>query len=230
MFRQMLVRISTVVRQEGLTVAFAKIVSVSRRSIRRRDANDHFDARFNTDTATEVPLWHLNIESKNAKHGSQYQTTDPSVFFDVVKKIPHDIRGLTFIDLGCGKGRTLILAAREGFNCVIGVEFSPELTAIARSNIRQLNVVADVIELDAAQFEFPDDHLLVYMYNPFDRVVMRSVVDNLLQWHKRHSKNAFVAYVNPTCQSIFESCQDFRPVSADRSVRIWQLGPKHTTL
>ncbi len=37
-----------------------------------------------------------------------------------------------FLDLGCGKGRALIVAAEFPFRAITGVELSPALAAIAR--------------------------------------------------------------------------------------------------
>jgi predicted RNA methylase len=45
-----------------------------------------------------------------------------------------------FIDLGSGKGRTLLLAAEYPFERVIGVEYCPQLNEVARSNIPKLRL------------------------------------------------------------------------------------------
>src|SRR4029450_218589 len=41
----------------------------------------------------------------------------------------------TFVDFGCGKGRVVHQAARRPFRRVIGVEISPHLAEIARTNL-----------------------------------------------------------------------------------------------
>ena len=44
----------------------------------------------------------------------------------------HDV----FIDIGAGKGRVLIMAARYPFKRVIGLEYAQDLTLLARQNIQ----------------------------------------------------------------------------------------------
>ena len=44
---------------------------------------------------------------------------------------PHGIQDYTFLDIGSGKGRVLMLASDAPFRHIVGVELSPALTAIA---------------------------------------------------------------------------------------------------
>lgn len=222
MVRQIVDRVSTVVREEGAVVALAKIARGAVRLL-HRNATDEFDTAFKIDTWREVPLWRLHVASENASYGSKYQTTDPDVFLDAIRRVPADLRDFTFIDLGCGKGRTLILAAKQGFLKVIGVEFSPELAAIARQNVSQVGVSAEIIEDDAARFRFADSNLLIYMYNPFGKSVMHSVIANLLDWRGRHSSQAFLVYINPVCHGEFESFERLEPVVRTADLGIWKL-------
>jgi predicted RNA methylase len=41
----------------------------------------------------------------------------------------------TFVDIGSGKGRALIIAAEYAFKRIIGVEYSPSLATICRRNL-----------------------------------------------------------------------------------------------
>ena len=43
----------------------------------------------------------------------------------------------TFVDLGSGKGRTLLMASDYPFRRIIGVELLPSLHQIAQENLRQ---------------------------------------------------------------------------------------------
>ena len=78
-----------------------------------------------------------------------------------------------FLDLGSGKGRTLLEAARYGFKRVIGVEYSAQLNAIALQNIERYrskvpaDVVLESLCLDAAEYVFRNDETLIYLFNPF---------------------------------------------------------------
>src|SRR5579859_6725039 len=109
MVGQIVDRFVVVVRDEGIRSALSKMAVVMRRLLNRQSTDD-FDTRLHVETSKEVSLWRLRISSKNAKFGYQYQTTAPSVFCDVIANILIHPQNFTFIDLGSGKGRTLILA------------------------------------------------------------------------------------------------------------------------
>ena len=64
-------------------------------------------------------------------------------------------RSASFVDLGCGKSRPLIVAAAMGFKTVIGVEFVRELVEVAREDLRKTRSNARVVCADAAWYELP---------------------------------------------------------------------------
>jgi 16S rRNA G966 N2-methylase RsmD len=188
-----------------------------------RKTKDIFDAELNIDTAAEVPIWRLKISSANAKFAGRYQTVSPDLFFQTLALVPADLQGVTFVDLGCGTGRTLILAARRGFQRIVGVEFSQELANIARRNMLKVGITAEILEMDACQYKFPEGNLLIYMYNPFGGGVMQSVIGNLLEGRHYNSDKAFVVYLNPVQSSLFESKSEFELVGKADQARVWKL-------
>lgn len=222
MVRQIVDRVSAVVRQEGISAALTKIVGVAGRAFKNQTRDD-FDVEHQTDTWGEVPLWRLEIPSANARHGSKYSTTHPSIFFEALAMVPMELDKVTFVDLGCGKGRALILAAQRNFTKIVGVEFSPELAAIARRNVADLGIRADIIEMDVAEFRFPEGNLLVYMYNPFDKTVMHSVITNLAEWRAGNSGKGFLIYINPVCYQAIEAAGGLERVADSGDVRIWKV-------
>jgi SAM-dependent methyltransferase len=222
MLTQAFQRFCAVVRDEGMGGAIARVAKIFRPGPQRIGADD-FDEIYKTETSIIVPLWRLRIPSPNAKFGIRYQTMAPSEFLSVLRKVQEDSRNLVFIDLGCGKGRTLILAAKQGFKRVIGVEFSPELAAIARENVRRAGAAAEVVEMDASHFNLPDDNLLIYMYNPFGDQVVDSVVGNLQRWTTQSNKRAFVIYADPACRMRFDSAAAFEILVDQDGLCVWRL-------
>ena len=102
-----------------------------------------------------------------------------------------DPASTTFVDLGAGMGRVVMLAARRPFKSVIGVEISPALVEIARENLAAahdpLRVAPDVkiVRADAARYAFPRGDLVVFMYNPFRAPIMSDVLANLRTAERR---------------------------------------------
>jgi cyclopropane fatty-acyl-phospholipid synthase-like methyltransferase len=90
-----------------------------------------FDLRYGTDTIRCTEMNTLAFQSENKKLATLYQASEPQPLRSIMRKLdlPKDS---SFVDLGSGKGRVLLIAAQFGFQRVIGVEFSRELCEIAR--------------------------------------------------------------------------------------------------
>ena len=67
-----------------------------------------------------------------------------------------DVRGKTVLDLGCGKGESLIPLAERGGN-VIGIDISPELVRLAEARIRSSGVKAELAVGSAYETGLPDE-------------------------------------------------------------------------
>lgn len=143
-----------------------------------------FDLIHNVDTRCKVPLSDLQVVGKNKSSGHIYFPTLPKSMTAVFAHLGDIDPTTTFIDIGCGKGLTLLMAARHSFKKIIGVEFATELHRIAWQNIRRYrgrkrcsNI--EVLCMDAADFQFPPGPLVIYFFNPFAKPVMEKVLSNL---------------------------------------------------
>lgn len=181
--------------------------------------------RFGTDTTGVIELADLDIPSKN-RHYGHYGPTRRRQFLKMLRVLRiDDYQTWTFIDLGSGKGRVLLLAAAFPFQRIIGVEFSDELNATARDNIsnyrgnlRCRNI--DTVCADAAEWQFPDGKMVVYLYNPFDMQIMARVLDNLESSLRAHPRDAYLVYVTPVWRDIFDRSPLLRIA---RSTAIWVI-------
>lgn len=106
----------------------------AQRRFERREAD--FDRRFGIDTTGTIDLNSLQIQSDNWFYGRHYSPTPSDAVPRIIGDLPIRHEDFVFVDLGSGKGRVLLLASEFPFKKVIGVEFSPELHAIAEQNIR----------------------------------------------------------------------------------------------
>lgn len=185
-------RFSYIVGRDGIIVATRKVLAAAQRG---RSLPDAFDEKFGVDTSATVPLWKLRINSRHAKSGSNYQTISAENIERLLLMLPSR---LPLIDLGCGKGRVLIIADRLGFRPVTGVEFSPELVAIARRNLQICRIPGEVLCQDAADVDFLDD-CVIFMYNPFDSKVMTRVAKKI----RESAAHIYVVYVNAKCEHLF---------------------------
>jgi SAM-dependent methyltransferase len=110
------------------------------------------------------------------------------------------LRDFTFIDLGCGKGRVLLMASDYPFQKIVGVEFMPELHRAAEKNIagysseRQVCRQIETLCLDARDFQFPAKPLVVYLFNPFSEATFAQVLENLRHSVEQTLRPIYIAY------------------------------------
>jgi SAM-dependent methyltransferase len=135
----------------------------------------------------------------------------------------------TFIDLGCGKGAALLFALERGFDSVIGVEFDPKLVYIAKKNLekfisaKQLGRGFRVIQIDAANFDFPVSRSVVYLYNPFGVGTLRAVLRRLESSLVASPREVMVAYLNPVHRTELDNCSSLSPLpSSSQKWAIYQ--------
>jgi SAM-dependent methyltransferase len=107
----------------------------------------------------------------------------------------------TFIDMGSGKGRMLFLAAEHSFRKVEGVEFVVGLHEQALDNIRRNNhrkqkcVDIESINANAAEFEFPNEKLVICVFNPFGPEVLSRMLTNLERSLERHPRHVILLVI-----------------------------------
>lgn len=115
-----------------------------------------------------------------------------------------------FIDIGCGKGRALCVAAHQGFKKVTGIDFSKALCDSAKENLNHCKQMIPalqyhVINNDAFYFEIPDDADCIFLFNPFDEIIMSGVVENIMTSLKKKPRQISIIYVNPLYKDLFHS-------------------------
>jgi len=175
----------------------------------KTEADMAFDATTGTETGGIQEIFEMNIVGDNARHGVSHIASDPDRFAEMIERLDVDLGDYTFVDLGSGKGRAIMLAAAYSFRRLIGVEFAAELHQAAKGNIARLaskTAIIDRIELvheDAAAYEFPAEPLIVYMFNPFSSVIVGRVAKNLLTSWKASPRPIQVLYAYPLHVSEF---------------------------
>ena len=142
-------------------------------------ARSSFDTLHDVDTDGEIPVARLGMPADIAARAERYMPTDERVLEAAVAFAGIDPRRFSFVDLGCGKGRALILAAQLGFQRLIGVEIVPGLTDIARANLARLGVAAELHTGDAARFVFPPGPAVLFLFNPFKAATIGGVIEAL---------------------------------------------------
>ncbi|MDQ6436949.1 class I SAM-dependent methyltransferase [Mesorhizobium sp. LHD-90] len=187
------------VRRHGLSASTAFVGRNIRHLMADRLARK-WDRDHNVDTAGSIQLAGLQVVGPHRDQGNECLCTSPKTFDFIMRSLPADLSDCTFIDIGAGKSRTLLLASRYPFAKVVGVEFAHELVEIAKRNVETFRDPAqkcrniEVVEADAAAYEFPKTPLVVYFYNPFSKQVFDIVIQNLVASLRETDRDCHVVY------------------------------------
>lgn len=131
-----------------------------------------------------------------------YQGVPPRVFLELIRKVPDRLKRGAFVDLGCGKGRALVLAAESGFRCLMGVDLDAQLVRVCRRNLKKIRPrcgwpSVEVEVGDATLYPLPAGRCVVFLYNPFRGETFRLAARRLLDQDALEGNEVCVVYVNP---------------------------------
>ena len=112
------------------------------------------------------------------------------------------------LDIGCGKGRAICVAAAMGCKKVSGIDFSKELCMDALNNLTIVQqkhpaLNAKIINSDAFTYIIPFDVDCIFLFNPFDDYLMMGVVKNIEKSLKLNPRPIKIIYANPLYKSHF---------------------------
>jgi hypothetical protein len=200
-----------------------------------------FDQIHGVDTSGLVPANHLLTGHPNDEHVTAYYGVAPSILRALIAHWretlpPHPIHRYTFIDIGAGKGRGLLVASELHFRKVIGIELNPALAAIARSNVAhwtrthsadstapRLSPI-EVLEQDALDFDLPDTPTLLFLFHPFEAPVLTELLRRIqAQLEARvaarasatHQPALDLIYVNAECANVLDRNPAFTQLFLD---------------
>lgn len=177
---------------------------------RRRYGDMEYDWENRVNTTSATVGWRARLLGL---FHSPYQPTEPTLFHEMMASLPIDFNEFIFVDLGSGKGRTLLMASEYPFQKIVGVELIEELHRAAEENIRvyrgqgQKCGKIEALWGDAAEYLFPDAPLVLYLFNPLPESALRQVMKNLDQSLAESPRSVWIAYHNPAMDSVLSVSQ-----------------------
>lgn len=184
-----------------------------------------FDLEFGVRTSGLVAGRHLTAGHRNDRHATAYYAVAPSIFQSMLVRWRRcrpvaPIDGYTFIDLGAGMGRAVLLAAQYRFRAVIGVELHPTLARIARRNLKvwraadRAHAPMRIVHGDAEAFELPTGHCVVFLFNPFGAPVLRRLLKNWSHSLRGREGEVDILYMNNEQEQVLECQRGFERLFA----------------
>jgi SAM-dependent methyltransferase len=168
-----------------------------------------FDRKHNVHTGYFVRVYDLD-SLEQCPFGNNYQPTPPLQLGEILAGLRVNLSDFVFVDLGCGMGRALFIAAEFPFSKVVGVEYSAELSGFASKNVQTLRRDSckcqniEVVTIDASRYVLPDQATVLYFFNPFQKEILRCVMDNVERSLAEHPRPILIVYLFPEHASILE--------------------------
>ena len=152
-----------------------------------------------------LPPGDASIDGRARRDANRYVPSTYALLDAVSARLSRELdRAATgFVDVGSGKGKASIGAARAGWGSVRGVELSAVLHDVALANVRRLGLEGRVTceRGDAAELVLAPHERVAYLFNPFTGATLERCLDRIVAAGRRVER--FVVYVNPTEHAAF---------------------------
>ena len=170
-----------------------------------------FDRTHGTDTGGLIPPDQLQTPHPSSQHTTAYYAMSPSRFSAAIdlwrrSEPAYPIEQTTFLDLGCGKGRAVLLASELPFAQVVGVELHPRLARIAQANAmlwlrsRPKACPIHILHADAIDVGLPPGPTLLYLFHPFAEPVTLRLIRHM---RAQQPASLDIIYFNPEAADLW---------------------------
>jgi hypothetical protein len=179
-----------------------------------------FDIQNHVETSGLVHGRDLTTGHAHDRHSTAYYGIAPSVLIELCARW----RGMTrlappedysFIDVGAGMGRAMLLVAQMPFREVIGVELHPDLAAVAQRNIDtwqstgRARCPMRIVCQDVTEFHFPANPCVAYLFNPFREQVLRALMRHIAHEFAGRNGQLDLIYANDELADEFKASTGF---------------------
>jgi SAM-dependent methyltransferase len=195
-------KISLIVHSCASIGAAETFKALVRYAFRSKIADNNYDKRNLTDTATRIENEQLAMPNAEAQsHATCYRTSSERFIGYLIEQLRINYQEYDFVDIGCGKGRVLLVASNFPFRSICGIELSQLAFQIAEKNIRTYRSIdrkcfnIHIRNLDARDFEPDVANTVYYFFEPFDTDVLKAVVTKLASKLRGRGKTIYVVCV-----------------------------------
>lgn len=185
------------------------------------DRKHPFDRQFGTDTSGFMSIEEINARASEDLQINPYAGSQPSIVRRALAGLP-DVAGYTFVDLGCGKGRPLVVASEFPFADIVGVDISPDLVKVARENASIIRrsfperTPIRLVEGNAFNFMPESERIVFFLYNSFPREGVQELVRGIERRVAAGGTQLFVVSYNPVWASVLDQSRSLVRYSAER--------------
>ena len=125
--------------------------------------------------------------SDSIKHAKNASVSPLLRLNKLLKFLNIKFKDYNFLDLGSGQGISLhFVMDNYHFKNYYGLEFDEYLIDISKKNLFPLKKKFKIIHNDAGKFFLEDSRYVIYLYNPFDKIILKQFLENNLNLLKKN--------------------------------------------
>jgi predicted RNA methylase len=202
---------------------------IAKNTLVRWSRNKWFDWQYRVSTCGRAPT----IDAITGASGVIYLPTHAEILrlmLELPGKHGFDYARYTFIDIGSGMGRVLVMASEYPYQRILGVEYCPERHLISQRNIRKFRssrqkcYYIESMLCEASVFKFPITPIVLYMFNPFGREVMSKVVENLKMSLSEHRRSLLIIYHGAMQAEVVETINGISQIEKTPFYNFYSVG------
>ena len=216
---QLSARLRRSLQNRGLFGSLRHYAERAFRILRPHRLNPHpFDLEHGVHTTAHIIGSQLATGHAHDIYNTVYLPSHPSMVSSCIDvwrshctEVDPPLEAYTFVDLGSGMGRAVMVASTYPFRRVIGVEMNPGLSEQARRNLAiwqakpRACANLSIANCEATEFNWPQGPIAVYMFNPFEAPVVEALLRSLEDALAKGSGPIDVLYVYPAFVASFDA-------------------------
>ncbi|MGA7746724.1 MAG: class I SAM-dependent methyltransferase [Candidatus Aquilonibacter sp.] len=185
-----------------------------------RSGGRRFDHDYGVTTHAVLFLTDLDPDAVGdaGAHATHYEAVPVADFRALLALVPSSaLPDATFVDVGAGMGRAMILAAEYPFKQVCGIELSPGLYEVAKENLetaRERGLRCKDLRLqrgDARIANYPPGDLVVFLFNPFDGEALAATLASIE--NRRDGGETWLLYHTPVERAVLDAMPEWELVA-----------------
>ena len=158
--------------------------------------------KYKINTVKPEKLHSLTISKGDISNSSPYE----AVSYYLLEKLLIAFRKFSddkiIVDLGCGKGRVMVVAAHFGFISITGIDFAKELCQEAEANMENVekkfpDLKWKVICSDVLNYIITSGDTVFFMFNPFTKSILEKFLQKVEQSFIKTPRTIYFLYVSP---------------------------------
>ena len=181
------------------------------------------EKKYGIDTSSPVELSNLTIRNGDISHSSRYEAVNYFILESLLSKLRSISGETSFSDLGCGKGRAMVVAAHYGFTKIRGVDFAEEVCSIADQHMQKASRLFPQIQYEVycqnvLDYIIQPDESVFFLFNPFSEEIISAFLEKVNRSTEEFPRTVYFLYASPRhVETFFEF--EYEPVYRKRKLK-----------